>query len=125
MGIDIYARWKDQTPKQKKKQITGFSVTHGNVGYLREAYRGEHYATRYLCREAFDKNSGEAKISAKLLRERLPRTLEVVEKRERTIYKQTDQKEIDKVKQSFIDFVELCELKEKETGEPCTITASY
>ena len=124
MGIDIYARWKNQTPKQKKKQITGFSVEHGNVGYLREAYRGEHFATRYLCREAFGK-SNEAKIPAKLLRERLPRALKVVEQRERTIYKQTDQKKIDKVKQSFVDFVDLCERKEKETGEPCTIVANY
>ncbi len=26
---------------------------------------------------------------------------------------------------SFVDFVELCERKEKETGEPCLIIASY
>lgn len=124
MGIDIYARWKDQTPKQKKKQITGFSVTHGDVGYLREAYRGEPYATLHLCREAFGWNN-EVKIPAKILRERLPRALEMVEQRERTVYKQTNKKEIDKVKKSFVDFVKLCERKEKQTGEPCTILASY
>lgn len=124
MGIDIYARWKDQTQKQKKKQITGFSVTHGEVGYLREAYRGEPYATRHLCREAFEQQ-GEAKIPAKVLRERLPEALKLVEQRERTIYKQTDQKKIDEVKKSFVDFVELCGRKEKETGEPCTIIANF
>jgi hypothetical protein len=26
---------------------------------------------------------------------------------------------------AFVDFVALCERKERETGEPCTITASY
>lgn len=123
MGIDIYARWNDQTQSQKKKQITGFSVTHGDVGYLREAYRGEPYATRYLCSEAFDQD--EAKIPAKVLRERLPHTLELVEQRERMVYKQTSKKEIDKIKKSFVEFVKLCERKEKQTGEPCTILASY
>lgn len=123
MGIDIYARWKGQTQSQKKKQITGFSVTHGNDGYLREAYRGEPYATRFLCKEAF--KNGEAQIAAKILRKRLPETLKLVEQRERKLYKQTDKKEIEKVKKSFVDFVELCERKEEETGEPCTIIANF
>lgn len=124
MGIDIYALWKGQTQSQKKKQITGFSVTHGDVGYLREAYRGEPYATLHLCREAFGWKN-EVKIPAKTLRERLPKALEMVEERERTVYKQTNKKEIDKIKKSFVEFVKLCERKEKQTGEPCTILASY
>jgi hypothetical protein len=70
MGIDIYARWKNQTPKQKKKQITGFSVEHGNVGYLREAYRGEHFATRYLCRELSKWSNNE---SARFISKRIKR----------------------------------------------------
>lgn len=124
MGIDIYARWKNQTPKEKQAQITGFSVVHGHAGYLREAYRGDPYATHYLFQEVFAKK-GEAKIPAEVLRERLPRTLELVEIRERRLYKETRKKQIDRIKKSFVDFVKLCEQKEKETKEPCTIVANY
>ena len=124
MGIDIYARWKNQTSKQEQKQKTGFSVLHGKVGYLREAYHGSPYATRYLCKEAFSKKGG-AKIPAKVLRERLPKTLELVDERERNVYKQKSKKEIERIQKSFTDFVELCERKEKEAGELCTIIANY
>ncbi|MFA5168827.1 MAG: hypothetical protein WC530_09905, partial [Candidatus Omnitrophota bacterium] len=120
----IYARWKNQTPKQKQKQMTGFSVLRGNAGYLREAYHGSPYATRYLCKEAFDQKGG-AKIPAKTLRERLPKTLELVDRRERDVYKQKDKAKIELIQKSFVDFVRLCERKEKEAGEPCTIIANY
>ena len=75
-----------------------------------------------LCAEAFE--IGEARISAALLRERLPRALALVEEQERKIYQATDE-EIEDVKQSFRAFVALCEEKEKETGEPVLIIASY
>lgn len=124
MGIDIYARWKNQTPKQVQAQFTGFSAVHGHVGYLREAYRGDPYATHYLFQEVFAKK-GEAKIPAEVLRERLPRTLELVEIREKRLYKEVRKKQLDRIKKSFIDFVKLCEQKEKETKESCMIVASY
>ena len=124
MGIDIYARWKNQTPKQIQEQFTGFSAVHGHAGYLREAYRGDPYATHYLFQEVFAKK-GEAKIPAEVLRERLARTLELVEIREKRLYKEVRKKQLDRIKKSFIDFVKLCEQKEKETKEPCTIVANY
>ncbi|MFA5961975.1 MAG: hypothetical protein WC848_04805 [Parcubacteria group bacterium] len=124
MGIDIYARWKNQTLKQREEQMTGFSTRHGHVGYLREAYHGDPYATHYLFQEVFTKK-GETKIAAKILRERLPKTLELIEERERRLYKEVRKKQIDRIQKSFIDFVKLCEQKEKETGEPCTIVADY
>jgi hypothetical protein len=40
MSIDIYARWRDMSAKERDAQITGFSVLHGHVGYLREAPAG-------------------------------------------------------------------------------------
>ena len=123
MGIDIYAHWKGQTAEEQEAQYTFFSVVHGHVGYLREAYHGEPYATRYLVAEAFD--AGEAKIPAKVLRERLPQTLKLVWQRERHVYHETDTYEIVQVMNSFIAFVELCEQKEQETGEPVMIVASY
>jgi hypothetical protein len=45
MGIDIYAEGDGMTDAQREAQITGCSVEHGHVGYLREAYHGEPYAT--------------------------------------------------------------------------------
>lgn len=122
MGIDIYAHWRGQTEAEKQAQYTGFSTVAGRLGYLREAYHGEPYATRYLCPEAFE--AGGAKISAKLLRERLPETLELVAEREREIY-QSSEDEVRQAKRSFSDFVDLCEGKEEETGEPVEIVASY
>ncbi len=122
MGIDIYTHWRTQTEEEKNAQITGFSIAHGHVGYLREAYHGEPYATRHLVAEAFE--TGDAVIPAALLRERLPHTLELVEERQRALYQESEE-EIQEVKQSFTDFVALCEQKEQETGEPVTIIASY
>jgi hypothetical protein len=125
MGIDIYARWDGQTKEEEQAQITGFSVVSGHVGYLREAYHGEPYATKFLLREAFESKPPAARIPAEVLEERLPRTLELVEERERTIYEETDEAAIERVKQSYRDFVALCAEKEKETGWPTLIHASY
>jgi hypothetical protein len=123
MGIDIYAKWTGQTAKEEQAQITGFSVVHGHVGYLREAYHGEPYATRYLVSEAFE-SGGEAKIPASVLRERLPKTLELVRERQTKIYQSTEEEIADAIR-SFTNFVELCERKEQEAGEPVTIIASW
>jgi len=65
MGIDIYAEWRNMTPEESNAQITGFDATAGRVGYLREAYHGEPYATQVLVPEAFE--TGEALIPASLL----------------------------------------------------------
>jgi succinate dehydrogenase/fumarate reductase flavoprotein subunit len=92
---------------------------------LRESYHGEPYATEYLVSEAFTHSDGAAQIPAAVLRERLARTLELVEKRERSVYRETNPEEIGAVQHSFTAFVKLCERKEQETGEPVTIIASY
>ena len=125
MGIDIYAEWRGQTKREHSAIVTEwFSTGGGGVGYLREAYHGEPYATRFLCAEAFASENGEAYIPAAMLRERLEKTLEFVEERERTIY-QSDAEAIEEAKQSYRDFVALCEQKEKETGYAVRIVASY
>ena len=125
MGIDIYAEWPHQTKKEKENQYTGFSTIHGHVGYLREAYHGEPYMTHFLLKEAFDSKTAKAKISAETLRKRLPKALKIAEKRENKVYECTDKKMIKEIQKSITDFVELCEEKEKKTGKPCTIIASY
>ena len=125
MGIDIYARWENQTDDEVKAQIKAYmDATVGNVGYLREAYHGEPYATRYFVPEAFKQDEG-VPIPARILRERLPETLRLAEKRERTIYRATKPEDFADILKSYTDFVELCERKEKETGELVRIIASW
>jgi hypothetical protein len=72
MGIDIYANWRGQSEAEASAQITGFSGVAGHVGYLREAYHGGPYVTKYLVSEAFEDAEGVAAIPARTLRERLP-----------------------------------------------------
>src|SRR5438477_7874439 len=86
MGIDIYAHWDRMSMAEQAAQITGFSIEHGHVGYLREAYHGEPYATRHLVNEAFESRDGNAKIPASVLRERLPEAIQLAKEREQVVY---------------------------------------
>lgn len=108
---------------EKDAQYTGFSIEHGHVGYLREAYHGEPYATKALVPEAFE--YGRAPIDAATLLERLPEALHIAETRERVVYSVTDAEDIERVLISYREFVALCVRKERETGQPCLIIASY
>ena len=125
MGIDICAKWATQTEEEREAQITSlFDVTKGRVGYLREAYHGEPYATRILVAEAFDADSREAEIPAAVMRSRLPDVIQAAMLRSRQIYRKEAMPDDPCIK-SFTDFVDLCQRKETETGKPCTIVASY
>lgn len=104
MGIDVYLRWDKMTARERKAQFTGFSVTAGGTGYLREAYHGGPYATRVLVPEAFEDkrkhmcDCGDPKlekrcppcrgvaIPATTLRERLPQVVLTALLRERIVY---------------------------------------
>ena len=67
-----------------------------------------------------------ATIPAETLRQRLPDTLAAATRRQQLVYNEGPDNETTRVVlQSFSDFVELCERKERETGEPCSIVASY
>jgi hypothetical protein len=173
MGIDIYASWRDQSEAEASEQVTGFSAVAGKVGYLREAYHGGPYVTKYLVAEAFASQDGEAAIPARTLRERLPAAVLMHLYREQKLYgngkdpsrlediaalkaalanistsEVGDASHIDFVAallpesietakrlivtgmlsdtaRALVDFVALCERKERQTGQPCTITASY
>lgn len=50
---------------------------------------------------------------------------EAVRVRYKKLYPDTDAEHVEDVVQSFRDFVALAELKEKQTGKPCVIYASY
>lgn len=132
MGIDIYTRWDDQTAEEREAQITGFSTLHGHVGYLREAYHGEPYATRVLAPEAFNDDYDDeaeeyrgAAIPASVLRERLPATLAAARERIRTLYHgNPDDPATAKSVQSFEEFVALIERLEADGRNP-RIVASW
>ena len=128
MGIDIYAHWRNQSTSERDTQAKAWlSAADGDVGYLREAYHGEPYATKVLVPEAFEYESREgAPIPAATLRRRLRKTLAVACARQLLVYKEGAQSDDTRaVVQSFVDFVELCEAKERDMGEPCRIVASY
>ena len=74
------------TEAEDEAQITGFSIEHGHVGYLREAYHGAPYVTRYLVSEAFDSATSEAAISAATMRARLPAAVLMSMYREHKVY---------------------------------------
>ena len=117
MGIDIYMRWDGMTEEDRDKQITGFDATVGEVGYLREAYHGKIFATKYLVKEAFAKDAGEVYISPKELRKRLPLTKDIVIQRFRDVYKEEIEEDNAFVK-AFEDFVKLAEAVEEEGRKP-------
>lgn len=76
MGIDIYLKWAGMDEEDTKSQFTGMNPYRGETGYLREAYHGGPYATKILCREAFESDNCEAEIPAAILRERLTHVTE-------------------------------------------------
>jgi hypothetical protein len=123
MGIDVYLRWDDQTEEEEKAQITGFSAVHGHVGYLRESYGGEPFATRLFVPEGFDEGTPDegVPISAATLRERLPLALEAVAKR----YADLPKEDVARYRKSYEDFVALAEAKEKALGKPCRVHVSW
>ena len=119
MGIDVYNETAQRKHKGGHDTGGGFNTLAGHKGYLREAYHGETFATQYLVEECFDlKHQKDEKngvsyrtrvyIPAKVLRARLPKTLELVKERYKTTYKAKDD-EIKKAQKSFIDFVVLAE----------------
>jgi hypothetical protein len=119
----VYAHWKGKTLAEDRAQITGHSLVHGHVGYLREAYDGGPYALEYLVPEAFE---CAADIPATLLRARLSEVLRIAATRQVSVYHRAVDDEAAKEElKSFADFVDLCERKERETGKPCCISARY
>lgn len=123
MGIDVYMRWDAIPEEQIKAQYKSiFSIDQGRHGYLREAYHGGPYVTHYLVAEAFASGDGTAQIMAKVLRERLPKAINIARERSRTVY---NEEADDDTLEAFADFVALAEKVEAATGKPVTIIASY
>ena len=124
MGIDVYLKWKNMFKADKEAQITSFDVFSGHVGYLREAYHGNPYATKYMFSECFENKSAEFSYPASLLEERLEETLRLVVERASNLYDSTPE-EIEKAKKSFVDFVALAKTIEEIQKEPCVVAVSY
>ena len=118
MGIDIYAKWAGMSEQECDAQAEAWLTNQGGgVGYLREAYHGAPYPSHHLVREVFE-GPTVAEIPAHVLRERLPETLRLAEVRARTVYELTDPAEIEDEVKQYREFVEFCEEREAQTGEP-------
>lgn len=174
MGIDIYIL-DNENDKDNWR-------VHDCRAYLRESYHGGPYATRILCREAFDADNQTAEIPAEILRERLTHVTEpsnqsfdhmgalvsmiekmmtgpnppeesfgftldaetieehknkmadnthpmsveeAVRKRYRLVYPDCSENDIEAAVNRFREFVAFAENRERETGKPCKIYASY
>ena len=120
MTLKIKVWWRDPIEIEKDERNVFFG-SDGHRGLLRESYHGEPYATSDLVPEAMA--SGSAEIPAALLRERLPRVLELAEERQRRIYGDGDV-QLDAAKRDHMEFVAFCERMEKRLGQPVTIIAS-
>ena len=119
MGIDIYLRWQGQTKEEEEAQYTGFSVQHGHVGYLREAYHGGPYATKLLFPETWNEDEQTARIPNSVLRERMPKAIDAAVVRERTVYGVADVTlETCEMAKSIQSFVELHGKLEQEGKDP-------
>jgi hypothetical protein len=130
MGIDTYLRWQGITEDERAVQQTGYSVVHGHVGYLREAYHGEPYATRVLVPEAFEPTPGDdgdvegaVRIPAWALRNRLPAALSVARERALRVYGERLSAEAPELR-AYVNFVALAERLEAAAREP-RVLASY
>ena len=124
MGIDIYVEWDKRTEEDKEKQYTGFSIESGDVGYLREAYHGSPYATKYFVQEAFeDEEYDGVEISSDTLLQRVPLAVDIHIQRHKEIYKESVSKE-DKSARAFGEFAKFVQELEKKGMKP-RIRASY
>lgn len=125
MGIDVYLSWDGMTEEEEKARYTGFDVWKGNLGYLREAYHGNPYATHVLISESWESQPEDGfVISNAELMERMSEVLKAVMERCVDVYKEDDMFSIYKSMKSFADFVMLHGEKEKEGKHP-KITISY
>jgi hypothetical protein len=131
MGIDIYLEWKDKTKDEADAQCTGFSTVDGDKGYLREAYHGGPYATHVLISEdwgeqPYDEND-ESKCGFVIpnteLVARLPKVVETSIKRNKNLYKATDE-EAKEYAMAFVEFVQLHK-KLEDAGKEPRIYISY
>ena len=124
MGIDIYVEWDKRTEEDKEKQYTGFSIESGDVGYLREAYHGSPYATKYFVQEAFeDEKYDGVEISSDTLLQRVPLAVDIHIQRHKEIYKEAVNKE-DKSARAFGEFAKFVQELERLGMKP-KIRASY
>lgn len=114
MGIDIYvndiyqanrSRWEpvfnaavskrdfaktEAAKKRHQAKVWEAYDAMNAVGYLREAYHGGPYVTRYLVREAFEAKRSQSRIRAATLRERLPAAVLLAIYREQVVYSEAE-----------------------------------
>lgn len=124
MGIDVYLSWDEMTEADKEARYTGFDIHSGDVGYLREAYHGEPYATMVLVSEEWDTQPREGfDIPNRVLVNRLPDVVAAAKERAMTLYGDSEEEAAEAAK-AFEDFVKLHGEMEAKGLNP-RITISY
>lgn len=137
MGIDVYLCWDNMSEDEHKAQFNSGDTDGGKIGYLRESYHGEPYATRVLMPEGWDQAlwdghnddclyhcpHGEVRIPAATLVGRLEETCGTAIRRAELVYSD-DIDQDDPHVQAFIDFVKLVQEKELAGLDP-RIFVSY
>lgn len=141
--ISVFMTWKGQPEEARKRQMASLlDNTAGNIGYLTEQYSGAPYPTTMLCKEAFrTEDPNGVAIPAADMRARLPEVILLAKQKAAKFQgdPRNNSKEIEISAASkevlpddttpsvraFVDFVELAEKMEKETGEPVTIVARF
>ncbi len=110
MGYDIYLKWKGQTSEESDKQITGYSITAGHVGYLRASYG---WADMIRVFEILFKGQWESHENI-LTASEIAKNLKLAKRLPE--WKKIKKEDGARVMQSVEDFVKLAVQKEKETG---------
>src|SRR4051794_23575960 len=109
MSTGLFTQWDGQTDEEWSEQTIAWDLRfrwEGKIGHLAEAQREP---LQHLATEAFHPEKG-VPISAAVLRSRLDRAIELA----KLHMTSNNAAHIETVIESYTDFVELCEGKEKE-----------
>jgi hypothetical protein len=122
MAFGLFTRWHGQTEKDWTEQDAAWEER-----FLYEGWNGHIGDTnrrplQCLAKEAFHPEEGEP-IPAAVLRSRLNVAIELA--KQTMIEAGDSERQIEHAIRGYTAFVEFCEQKEKETGEPVTVIACY
>lgn len=114
MGFDVYLKWDGITTDEESAQITGYSLVHGHVGYLRWSYEEPNPVLALLKPWMTDDYPEEISgVPSADLVKRLPKAKDTI----LSYDDMSDQAKVEIV-ESFANFVLLYEKKEKDGLNP-------
>lgn len=100
MGFDVYLKWDGMTRVDEDAQITGYSLVHGHIGYLRWSYEEPNPVLALLDPFMGDDYPAEISVPNAKLINRLPYVLGA-------LGDFFEDEGLDRIFKSFQDFVKL------------------